>query len=116
MITSRVTVGPPDGRSATKDGSETRSCNANLKPANMSVQAGLMRLEEYLGSITGWPMWMRELLSKTHLEYNDRLTIAGVLLGNLVPPNRCGGACTRKAGGWMRTSKHARHIRKDRYR
>ena len=86
MITSRVTVGPPDGRSATKDGSETRSCNANLKPANMSVQAGLMRLEEYLGSITGWPMWMRELLSKTHLEYNDRLTIAGVLLGNLVPP------------------------------
>ena len=45
-----------------------------------------MRLEEYLGSITGWPMWMRELLSKTHLEYNDRLTIAGVLLGNLVPP------------------------------
>ena len=52
----------------------------------MSVQASLMRLEAYLGSITGWPMWMRELLSKTHLEYNDRLTIAGVLLGNLVPP------------------------------
>ena len=69
-----------------QDGSETRSCNANLKPAIMSVQAGLMRLEEYLGSITGWPMWMRELLSKTHLEHNDRLTIAGVLLGNLVPP------------------------------
>ena len=45
-----------------------------------------MRLEEYLGSITGWPMWMRELLSKTQLNHKDRITIAGVLLGNLVPP------------------------------
>ena len=31
-------------------------------------------------------MWMRELLSKTQLNHKDRLTIAGVLLGNLVPP------------------------------
>ena len=30
--------------------------------------------------------------------------------------HHCGGACTRKAGGYMRTSKHARHIREDRDR
>ena len=38
-----------------------------------------MELEEYMGPVCDWPMWLRDVVSCTHLTHPKRLTVCTVL-------------------------------------